>query len=163
MTYTRAGISVLLIDADLHNPTQAGFFGIANSPGLAEHLEGRETAVIVREASSGAGVAVLPAGTAMLPPSQLLASPEANDIFAKLAASYDVVIIDSPPLLPVADTRSLARIADGTILAVMAGETTAKSVKSALDLLEQVKVTPIGGVLNNAQRHASYYYYGANA
>ncbi len=159
IAYARSGSSVLVIDGDMHNPSQAAFFGVPSGPGLAEQLEGRGPAKVFAETRSGTDrVSVLPAGQATAPPSQLLSSVSALDFVLELTQSWDIVIIDSPPLLPVADTRTLARIADATLLVVMANQTTAGEVEDAMTQLDQVRVSPLGGVLNGVERAAGYYY-----
>ncbi|MFT7473479.1 MAG: succinoglycan biosynthesis transport protein ExoP [Verrucomicrobiales bacterium] len=161
MAYARSGSIVLLIDADMHNPTQADFFDISPGPGLAEQLEGRETAILFKEHRSATPrLAVLQAGRATAPPSQLLSSVEALEFIRHISSEFDIVIIDSPPLLPVADTRTLARLADATILVAMANETTSSQVEDAMRQLEQVGVCPLGGVLNGVE-HGTGDYYGS--
>ena len=93
-----------------------------------------------------------------MPPSQLLSSVTALDFIDELVGRYDIVIIDSPPLLPVADTRTLARVADATILVAMANETTSGQVEDAMTQLDQVRVSPLGGVLNGVEHGTGYYY-----
>ena len=159
-TYARSGSSVLLVDADMHNPTQADTFDLPNSPGLAEHIEGRDKARVIRidPGDKSLNLAILTAGSPSKPPSQTLSSLDTVHLLSLLTDAYDMVIIDSPPLLPVADSRSLARYADATIVVARNDETTAKEIAEAAELLDQVGVSPLGGVLNGYdQPHNSYY------
>ena len=164
ITYARSGSSVLLVDADMHNPTQATTFEISNTPGLAEHLEGRDKAKVVRvdPGDGSMNLAVLPAGLPGKPPSQTLSSNDTVALLGLLSDAYDMVIIDSPPLLPVADSRSLARHTDATIIVTRNDETSAKDVERAIELLDQVRVAPLGGVLNGYDQRNNSYYGSAN-
>lgn len=164
LTYARSGSSVLLVDADMHNPTQATTFEISNTPGLAEHLEGRDKAKVVRvdPGDGSMNLAVLPAGLPGKPPSQTLSSNDTVALLGLLSDAYDMVIIDSPPLLPVADSRSLARHTDATIIVTRNDETSAKDVERAIELLDQVRVAPLGGVLNGYDQRNNSYYGSAN-
>ncbi len=159
-TYARSGSSVLLVDADMHNPTQADTFDLPNSPGLAEHIEGRDKARVIRvdPGDKSLNLAILTAGSPSKPPSQTLSSLDTVHLLSLLTDAYDMVIIDSPPLLPVADSRSLARYADATIVVARNDETTAKEIAEAAELLDQVGVSPLGGVLNGYDQPNNSYY-----
>lgn len=159
VAYARSGSNVLLIDADMHNPTQDIFFGVPTGPGLADQLEDRELGQISDGLRTGTQrLSVLPAGNATVPPSQLLSSIDRLGFMNALAERYDMVIIDSPPLLPVADTRTLARVADATVVVAMANVTTSRQIEDAMTQLDQVGVSPIGGVLNGVEHGTGYYY-----
>ena len=84
-----------------------------------------------------------------------------HDLIRELRDSYDMVIIDGPPLLPVADASVLSTIADGVILVVQHGKTTRDAVSDAIDRLEQVRGRLFGIVVNMIPKRATggYYYY----
>jgi capsular exopolysaccharide synthesis family protein len=160
VAFARSGSSVLVIDADFHNPTQHKIFSIANRDGFANHLARLGNAEIVTEqASAERLVSVLPAGSSGSPPAELLRSVEAQEFIQKLAYTYDLVIIDSPPLLPVADTLPLARIADATLLVSMRGQTNAAEVERAMELLARAQTRPFAAVLNGAEDGKGSYGY----
>ncbi len=161
LSFARAGANVLVIDADMHNPTQHEMFGVENVNGLAEHLANIGEAEIVTEQGSGEGLlSIIPAGTSASPPAELLSSMAAHEFIQKLSYAYDLVIVDSPPLRPVADTLPLARIVDGTLLVGMRGQTNAKEVDQAMELLARAQSRPLGAVLNGADEADGGYGYG---
>lgn len=158
VAFARSGASVLVIDADMHNPTQHELFGIANRNGLAEELANVGNAEIITEQASGEGLlSVIPAGATGSAPAELLRSVQAQEFIQKLSYAYDLVIIDSPPLLPIADTLSLARICDATLLVSMRGQTNASEAEEAVELLARAKTRPFGTVLNGAEEADNRY------
>ena len=161
ISFARSGANVLMIDADMHNPTQHQLFGVRNENGLAEQLAQIGNAEIVTEQASGEGLlSVIPAGSSGSSPADLLRSVPAQEFIEKLTYAFDLVIIDSPPLRPVADTLPLARIADATLLAAMRGQTNAKEVDQAMELLARAQSRPLGSVLNRADEADGGYGYG---
>src|ERR1019366_10289199 len=109
------------------------------------------------------GLALLGTGPIPPNPAELLGSDKVAEIFRLLAADYDIVLIDSPPLLPVADPLVLSQYADAVLMVVMVGLTTHAEVERASELLAQVNAQPTGIVLNKATRrsaNASGYGYG---
>lgn len=161
VAFARSGANVLVIDADMHNPTQHELFGIGNDNGLAEHLSSVGNAEIITEQASGEGlVSVIPAGSSGSPPAELLRSVPAQEFIEKLSYAYDLLIIDSPPLRPVADTLPLVRIADATLLVSMRGQTNAAELDQAMELLARAQARPLGAVLNGADESTSGYGYG---
>lgn len=161
MTLARSNARVLVIDADMHNPTQHKSFRVDNQNGLGEHLLSVSEAEMVTEQATTQGlVKVLPAGVGGTSPADLLRSSKAEELIGKLTDIYDYVIIDSPPLRPVSDTLPLARMADATLLIAMSGSTKAKELDHAMELLERAQVVPFGAVLNNADQAETGYGYG---
>lgn len=161
VSFARSGANVLVIDADMHNPTQHQLFGIANSNGLADELANIGNAEIITEQASGEGLlSVIPAGASASAPAELLRSLEAQEFIQKLSFAFDLVIIDSPPLRPVADTLPIARIADATLLVAMRGTTNASEVNEAMELLARAQTRPLGSVLNGAEEADAGYGYG---
>jgi capsular exopolysaccharide synthesis family protein len=113
-----SGKRVLLVDCDLRRRTASAIMAGSPEPGLVDYLMGRtELAdVVTRDSLSDAWV--LPAGSYPSDPSELLASEGMRNLLMKLPASYDLVIIDSSPVLVVSDTRNLCRLADKVVVAV---------------------------------------------
>jgi protein-tyrosine kinase len=152
---------VLVVCADLHRAAVSQYLGLARSPGLAEAILNKECglAQAVRRLDL-LNVSVLPAGTAQARPYELLASPRIEGLLAEARRLYDYVLIDTPPLVPLADCRLLGRWVDGFIVVVAAHKTPRKLLAEALTLLEPAKV--LGVVFNgDDQPLAPYYgYYG---
>lgn len=164
VAFARSGANVLVIDADLHNPTQHQLFGVENEAGLADQFAKLGNAEIVTEQTSGeALVSLIPAGASGSSPAELLQSAVAQEFIEKMADTFDLVIIDSPPLRPIADTLPLARIADATLLVSMRGKTNSVDVQDAMELLTRAKTRPLGMVLTDAEYNDARYGYGPRA
>ena len=92
-------------------------------------------------------------------PSELLASERATEVIRSLAACYDVVLVDSPPVLPVTDAAIISAVADATILVINMGKSTRREISRTVEILHQVHATLIGTVLNGVSEDASDGYY----
>jgi capsular exopolysaccharide synthesis family protein len=144
----RMGRRVLVVDADLHAPTQHLRFFTTGAPGLAQALHAREGDLRELVQVSQTGVAVLPAGAVAVAPGLF-----SHDALSRVSAAlrtigYPLVLIDCPPLLTAAETLAFAQIADETLLTVRAGSTRERDVKLALALLER-NGTPASGIVLN--------------
>jgi capsular exopolysaccharide synthesis family protein len=149
---------VLVVCADLHRAAVTQYLGFARrSPGLAEAILNEEygLAQAVRRLDS-LNVSVLLAGDAQARPYELLASPRLEGLLAEARRLYDYVLIDTPPVVPLADCRLLGRWVDGFIVVVAAHKTPRKLLAEALSLLEPAKV--LGVVFNGDDQPLSPYY-----
>ena len=166
----QAGERVVLIDGDLRNPNLHHRFGLPKEPGLTDLLIGTTTAAEAYHfVPTGTELWVVPSGTTPGNPANFLwsASAPANGpsllpfVRALIERGF-LVVIDSPPTLPVADALTLSHMVDGTLLVVAAGKTGARSVARAVEQLRQADATIIGTVLNGlADTHTRYgYAYG---
>jgi capsular exopolysaccharide synthesis family protein len=152
---------VLLMEGDLRRPSLSQVFGLGKHPGLCECLQGdrKLTACIFRLESPG--LWVLPAGAAQNNALELLQSGRLSAVMDQLTAWFDWIIIDSPPILPMADTSVLARLADGILLVTRQGTTEKRHLQRGLEAIETKKL--IGALLNCSKSSAhSDYYYRAN-
>jgi len=149
---------VLLVEGDVRRPTLATIFGIPRIPGLCELLqaEGSLTSNIYH--LDRPALWLLPAGNAKANPLQLLQSGRLFTLFDQLGELFDWIVIDSPPVLPVADTSIWMRLADGILLVTRQGTTEKGQLKRGLEAIDQKKV--VGAVLNCRRRpaHSDYYY-----
>ncbi len=157
----QTGRNTLIIDADLRRPRVASTLGLDPAIGLTTALVGKteiHDAIQVHEAS---GLHVLASGAKPPNPTEILQSKITQDLIKRLRSSYDMVIIDAPPLLPVADASVLAKLADGVIVVVRHGRTTKDQVNEAINRLGQVGGRLYGVVVNMVAKRAvgSYYYY----
>jgi succinoglycan biosynthesis transport protein ExoP len=161
----RAGSRVVVVDCDLRRPRLASFFDVDGSIGLTSVLIGEVTLSQATVPAPGLNrVSVLPAGPAPPNPSEVLATPRMAELVASLRATGAVVILDSPPVLPVTDALVLSSRADATVLVCAAGRTTRKQLRRAAELLETVKAPLVGVVLNAVPEHFAYkgsYEYGS--
>lgn len=157
----QTGRNTLIIDADLRRPRVATTLGLDPAIGLTTALVGKteiHDAIQVHEAS---GLHVLASGAKPPNPTEILQSKITHDLIRRLRSSYDMVIIDAPPLLPVADASVLAKLADGVIIVVRHAKTTKDQVNEAINRLNQVGARLYGVVVNMVAKRAvgSYYYY----
>jgi len=161
-------LKVVVVDADLRKPS------IHKWLGLGQREEGLSTALQRGGELNGSLVrlqepplAVLPSGPIADHPAELLESSAMKRLIATLKSQFDVVLIDSPPVLPVADPGILAAYTDGVLLVVRAGKTQRKTALQAQALLKQMKATMLGCILTHVEyylpgyyRYYHYYRYG---
>lgn len=157
-----AGLSVLLVDADLRSPQIATMLGLENAAGLTTVLSGQASASEVLQRSGVPGLDVLASGQLPPNPSGLLGSPRMQELLESAESRYDVTIVDSPPLLPVTDAAVLAPQVGNRVLVMGAGKVTRPQVQQALDSLERVESPASGYVLNRTPHRATggAYEYG---
>ncbi len=154
-----SGTRVLVVCADLHRETVTQYLGLPNfrGPGLADVIvnEGYGLDDVVRRIARF-NVSILPAGNVTSRPYELLASPRFGEIVAEARRRFDYVLIDTPPVAPLADCRLLGRAVDGFIVVVAADKTPRKLLGEALALLDLSKV--LGVVFNGDPQPLSPYY-----
>jgi capsular exopolysaccharide synthesis family protein len=151
------GQRVLIVDADLRRPKVADNFGIDGSVGLTDVLIG--VTALDHAVQDWQGVLhVLPAGQAPPNPNELLQSQPMIDLVARLSAEYDVVVFDSPPLVPVSDAAVLARQTGGALVLASANRVHQSQLRAALAQLDAVKAPVLGVVLTMAKRPRSSAY-----
>lgn len=149
ITLAQAGIRVALVDGDLRRPQVATYLGLEGAVGLTSVLVGRAELDDALQVWGAAGALhVLPAGPTPPNPSELLGSQGMSDLLRTLEDRYDLVIVDSPPLLPVTDAAVLSTIASGALLLVRYGRTRREQVDRALESLRAVDAHLFGVVLN---------------
>ena len=175
----QAGSRVALVASDLRKPQLPKAFGIRRDPGLVELLSG---ALTVEKATRGVAdfmmgqlgfnramqtpgldnVFVLPSGHIPSNPSELIGSKEMQALLVHLRAHYDVVILDSPPILPIADALQLAPLVDGVVLVYEVGRTARAALVRTKTQLENAGGKVIGVILNHVRpetHYPAYYYY----
>jgi capsular exopolysaccharide synthesis family protein len=153
-----AGSRVLLVDADLRRPSVAPVMGLEGSAGLTSILIGQASLGDVVQPWRNGRLDVLASGPVPPNPSELLGSAAMASLLADLTATYDVVLLDSPPLLPVTDAAILSRRAGGTLVVVGTDRIHKAELHDALGALEAVDAHVLGLVLNKvAQREFSAY------
>ena len=152
----------LLIGGDVRIPTLTGMFGIESASGLCEMvLKGRSVTSSILHLD-GVGIWVLPAGNVPPNPLEVLQSPKLSTVMSQLAACFDWIVIDSPPVLPLADTTIWMRLADGILLVTRQGTTEKHQLQRGLEALDPQKV--LGALLNCAagSAYGGYYYHSSN-
>jgi capsular exopolysaccharide synthesis family protein len=158
-TLAEAGFSVCLVDADLRRPTVAKVLDLLSPVGLTSVLIHQ---IELSEALQNAGSSfyVLTSGPTPPNPSEVLASSYVRDVIRSLLDKVDYVVVDTAPLLPVADGSEVAALADGTLLVARHGLTTDTHIKRAVQTLERVDAKLLGVVLNRVppKRNDEYGY-----
>jgi capsular exopolysaccharide synthesis family protein len=147
----------LLIEGDLRRPTVQRQFGLGKVPGLSEYLEGVADATIPIYRLEALGIWVMPAGSAPENPLELMQSGKLSPLMDKLKAWFDWIVIDSPPVLPLADTSVWMRLADGVLLVTRQGKTDREQLKRGLEAIEPSKL--LGALLNSSSNAAHNDYY----
>jgi capsular exopolysaccharide synthesis family protein len=163
VAFAQQGQRVLLVDCDLRRPRIHEMFGHAQIPGLTNALVGALSPAEAVRTTTIEGLSVLTAGPKPPNPAELLGGPRMRELLDKLASSYDIVILDTPPVLIASDAAILSRHAGGTLLVVRAGSTQAAALRDAMQHLANIGTRPIGTVLNDPEgqvaKFSSYYGY----
>lgn len=159
VTLARAGKHVVLVDCDLRRPRAHQFFGLDNTVGLTTVILGTTPLdQALQRVPDLPGLFVLTSGPKPPNPAELLSSDITRSKLEVLARSADYVILDSPPLLPVADSVILAGYADASLLVVKARHANRRSVNRSIEILEQVEAPLLGLILNSVGHEATYGY-----
>lgn len=184
VTFAYDGLRVLLIDCDVRRPKLHGLFQVSRAPGLMELLtpataatngveslsfdpgqgrteSGRAVTDVIRSTKIR-GLSLLPCGALPTNASNLLSGVRMRVLLQELSKSFDLVILDTPPVLATADAGILASLADGVLLVVRAGQTDRVAAKRAHQQLVNVKARVVGTVLNDpggeVSQYGDYYY-----
>ena len=149
---------ILLLEGDLRRPSLSQRFGLGRNTGLCEVLQdGRSLSTGIYHLDTP-DLWILPAGTAPSNALELLQSGRLSALIDQLAVWFDWIIIDSPPVLPLADTSVWMRLADGILLVTRQGITEKRKLQRGLEALEPKKL--IGALVNGSENAAdSDYYY----
>lgn len=157
ISIAKAGRRVLLIDADLRKPDIHRIFNVSDSPGFAEVISGsHEPGAVIRKSDID-GLDVLPAGTPMTRPSELLSRPDVARVLAALGEIYDHIVLDTAPLLPVSDTHVLVGLVDGVLTSFNA-EVDRNTVTLVQEILRRCRANVIGTVMNQVKYKQSGSY-----
>jgi protein-tyrosine kinase len=155
-----AGNLTLLVDFDFRRPVVHNLFQIERTPGATDYLLGNAPLAACMKRVAGTNLYLMPAGTAVKNPLELLNLREVRTLFEELPKVFNWIILDSPPLLFSADANLLGTLADGTILVVRIGSTTIDTVHRAMQSLCENNV--LGIVVNGARAgelYSKYTYY----
>lgn len=147
----------LLLDGDLRRPALSQLFGLGKLPGLCDWLQGEPGPIRNIYRLEGPGCWFLPAGSSPKNPLELMQSGRLAALMDQLAAWFDWIVIDSPPVLPLGDTSIWSRLADGVLVVTRQGATQKKQLQRGLEAIEQSKL--IGALLNSSREAASSDYY----
>jgi succinoglycan biosynthesis transport protein ExoP len=158
--FAQTGARVLLIDGDLRKPRCHRVLALENSSGLTEVLTGTCEVQDVIRTTIVDGLSFMSAGSLPPNPTELLGSERMSQVLAMVAHQHDVVIIDSPPVMPVSDALLLATVVDGVVLVVNSLKTSKHHVKMAAAKLEYARAKIFGVLLNEIDlKHPNYGHY----
>jgi len=179
LTFAQSGNRVLLVDCDLRRPALHKIFEHSRNPGVTEVLAFDVPLAKALHATGIDNIALLSAGTIPPNPAELLSSDSMRDLLARLRASYDMVILDAPPVIPVTDAPLLTALTDLVVVVIESGRIPANAAKRMKELLQSVQAPVAGFVLNDrtslysdtygyygkgyyGRRYYGYAYYGAD-
>ena len=154
------GLNVLLIDADLRSPKVHRRLSLSNEVGLSNYLTGAGKPEDLVQATPTPGLVVLTSGPMPINPAELLAGPKFQTLLALATQSFNVVIVDGPPVMGLADAPLLASVTHSTILVIAANETRKSFVRVALRRLQLAKASIIGALLSKFDTREVGYGYG---
>jgi receptor protein-tyrosine kinase len=159
-------LKVLLIDADMRKPHLHDIFNVSNSWGLSDLLREKSSlencpVEALSRKTDIEGLSLLPSGPGTLSIANLLYSRRLADLLKRLRAEFDIVVIDTPPMLYISDARVLGRLADGAILVLRASKTTRDAARAAKQRLVDDGIPVLGTILNEWDFRAKsrYGYY----
>jgi polysaccharide biosynthesis transport protein len=165
LVMAQAGKKVILVDSDLRRPSLHRLFGLSNGQGLTNLLLSTPSSVDgYAQRTQFENLAVVTSGPLPPNPSELLASRRLDSLLDSLKTQAEMVILDSPPALPVADACIIASKVDGTMLVVDSSRTRSEALRRATEALTKSKTRMLGAVLNKLkQRRGGYYHYYYNS
>jgi capsular exopolysaccharide synthesis family protein len=160
----RARQRTLLLDGDLRRPSLTNIFGLGKIPGLCEWLQGDSGPADSIYHLEEAGLWILPAGSTPRNALELMQSGRLSSLMDQLSAWFDWIVIDTPPVLPLADTSVWMRLCDGVVLVTRQGTSEKRQLQRGLEAIDRSKL--IGALLNcssNASHNDYYYHYKPSA
>ena len=145
----QSGKSTVLIDANLHQPSQHSRFGLPVAPGLSNVLAGASGLGDVLVETGIAGLTLLPGGASEMASGDLIGSEHMEAILTELAAKYDIVILAAPSMSPRSDALALSSIADAVVYVVKPGFTNKSTMKYCIELLRHTRARLVGLVFTD--------------
>lgn len=165
LAYANAGVKTLLVDADLRNPSFGEALAANAKIGLADYLQGKAEPDQLVHKAQAENLYIMTAGEPPKDPVELLSSKRLQQFLDQARRSFEVVILDGPPVLGLADSLLLSSLADSTLLTVNSRDTKVAAVQNAIKRLNQARANLVGMVLNKVDTSGrlgydyDYYYY----
>jgi capsular exopolysaccharide synthesis family protein len=170
--YAQLGKRVLIVDCDLRNPSLHRDLGVENAQGLSNYLAGTIKPTDLIRPTNTEGLMYMPTGPLPPNPAELLMGSKMVSLLTVAAEKFDLLILDGPPVMGLADAPILANLAQGTLVVVQAGETRVAVVKNAIKRLHAARAHVVGGLLTHFRAdqagqgygygNYSYYSYGGS-
>jgi capsular exopolysaccharide synthesis family protein len=167
-SFALAGKRVVFLEADIRRESQAKLFGLPMAPGLSDFLSGQSELKVYQDLAGVIGLDLIVAGTQAPNTVNLLESEQMNRLISDLEADYDLVIVDAPPVIGLADTLLIAQKVKSVIFVVAAQETATEVAERALNRLSSVNAPMMGVILNKFSyeeaglNYSDFEYYAAN-
>ncbi|OEH80800.1 hypothetical protein BCR26_07220 [Enterococcus rivorum] len=161
ISFARGGKKTLIIDGDLRNPSLQRYFYCDRNRGLSSIGDISQLKDNIFETEQE-NLYILPAGSININPADYFKSSKMKEIFNELRMHFDIIIVDTPPLLAVSDASVVSNYADGIIVVFRSGKTKLKNAKKTLRILEQSPTPVIGSILNDTNEFRDDYYYNYN-
>lgn len=156
LSLARSGLKTLLIDADLRNPTAHELFELPVEPGLSEIIRDQSSVTQAVVRTSAPGLWLLPAGVCNTRVIELLAQEALKPIFSELRQEFDFIVVDTSPILPVADPLLIAQHTDAVIFSLMHQVSRVSSTRDALERLHALNIDTLGAVMNGTKPYRGY-------
>ena len=162
--FAESGAGTLLVECDLRRPSFRSVFDVPSSGGLSLFLSGHVNGMPAIHGTANANLFIVGSGPVAPNPPALLGSEKMASFLREMMSSFQFVILDTPPVLPMADARVLARMVEGVVLVVRAGQVPKPMLRRAFTLLEATGANVLGAVFNGADprgegyRHYEYYH-----
>ena len=169
-SYAQSGRKTLIVDCDLRKPRVQEIFKIKRIPGLTDYLYGNISLEELIHKSEMDNLDYVTCGTIPPNPAEMLESEPMKEFLREMRDRYDIVILDSPPIIAVTDSEILTTVVDGTILVVSADTTELDLMEKSVEVMKKDKISFLGTVLNNfsyksgyGSYYKYYYYYSGNS
>jgi capsular exopolysaccharide synthesis family protein len=156
IAFAQTGRKVLLVDADLRRPTIESKFGLRMEPGIAEVLSGKATLHASAQKTPVQNLSILASGALPMNPAEVLGSKMMVQFLEASKKEYEIIIMDSSPVLAVTDASVLSTFVDATVMVVSAGRTRMDEMMQAIEMLRSVGGKVAGVVLNNFDVKLAY-------
>ncbi len=158
LTAAKDGMKTLILDCDLRRPSIHRLFRVERDRGICEVLsDGAQVKNVIKKTTIDK-LDVITAGRVNAHPAEVFDSPAIGRLIEEVKFYYDLILIDSPPVIPVSDPMLLAREVDGIVLVVKAGTTQREVVARSVEIIGSTQAKILGVVLNNASNTLPYYY-----
>lgn len=148
IAFAKAGNKVLLVDGDLRKPSIHRIMALPNTAGLSNLIIGEESLENSVQTCDVDNLDILPSGPIPPNPAEMLSSKKSRQLFSRFEQEYEIVIIDSPPVVTASDAAVLSTLAAGTLLVVRYGKIAKSLVMDVVNQLKNVKANLLGVVLN---------------
>ncbi len=157
--FAASGRRIILIDADLRKPSIHSHVNLSNERGLSTYLTGDMELKEIISKTEYPNLDIITSGPVPSNPAAILSSVSLADLLDQLEAAYDLVLIDTPAILAVSDVDEIAVVVDGAILVVDRGQAQEPKLRATIRLLNNLKVRPLGVIINRAESNGTYHYY----